>query len=42
MQVEQNDKEIEKSEQIEMEKSDAYSLFVYAVHKLQGIIILDD
>jgi hypothetical protein len=31
MQVEQNDREIEKSEQIEAEESDAYSLFVYAV-----------
>jgi hypothetical protein len=31
MQVEQKDREIEKSEQIEVEESDAYSLFVYAV-----------
>jgi hypothetical protein len=30
MQVEQ-DREIKKSEQIEVEESDAYSLFVYAV-----------
>jgi hypothetical protein len=31
MQVEQNDRKIEKSEQIEVEESDAYSLFMYAV-----------
>jgi hypothetical protein len=31
MQVVQKDREIEKSEQIEVEESDAYSLFVYAV-----------
>jgi hypothetical protein len=31
MQVEQKDREIEKSEQIEVEESDAYSLFMYAV-----------
>jgi hypothetical protein len=31
MQVEQKDREIEKSGQIEVEESDAYSLFLYAV-----------
>jgi len=31
MQVEQKEREIEQSGQIEVEESDAYSLFVYAV-----------